>query len=982
MKPLIRLALFVVAAIMSAAVLFFVKDMRFETSLERLAGANDLSLPVPIKNAVSSRVQVVSSSKTFEDARGLAEKFVSQLNTNQIENLVFKSPRSPLNEIINFYSQAGGGFLSSKDKEMFLTGNLQSHVMRDLVSSYKVIRFNNDDLLGFVDRFVKSLPRKFGNWSLRGDVFCAEAGGLYHVLISFSLPAASAFDIKELPKVLNPILLSCDSLNKAYDNAKLSISGVSLHTLETSSKCAKEITLLSLISLVFIIGLALKVISSFKSLCAILINLAVSSLVGFTVVSAFFDSIHLISLVFGTTLVGLAVDYSFHAILAAKGRGEEVKKNLVKSFLTTIVSLLPLFFSGLPALVQTAFFLSAGLFSSFVFSRILLSCEIFSIQGRMPKEPPEWMIKLERSPAFGFIFLVIASFAAFGSIFSIFHTGAEDLHNPSESLKEAERLIAQLSGIDKSAGMAVVNGATLEEVLKKEEEIFKTSICLSKFIPSFEKRMSNYELIKEFTQSHGASIFKSIGFTNPSSPKVLMPKEIKDIPSRMAERFLFMNNPALVMSIVPQVTVEDEKNITSSTEGVALYAPRKMIVNLINAHEKRAAYLLLLSFALLSVMLSVFYRLRVILILMPSSFAVCSVFAFEQLIHGSVNFFHVLASFMIVGMALDYTIFLASDFRGALKSVTCSFLTSLVSFGALCLVSFPIIRSFGTAFAVGLPVSYIVAWAILKPKADKNERASTPLGMELAWLLYRFFGKGLFDFIARVVANVVWVFDPVARKASSSRKKMVNFALSLADKIAVLSMGKGQPKVVFEENEDSFAFLDDVAQKRGAVVISSHLGNIETLAAYGECDVKFHVFMSLSQTATFRAFKDRHSKRMMIEVHPTEGFAIRELFLGSSIVEEGGVVLIAGDRGNGRTKEYEFLGSKRLFPEGAFRFAKHLDRNVYFIASLKHKDHYRVYVKRLPIEDMADVYVRELEKLVKEYPDQWYQWQTKGEGNG
>ncbi len=981
MKRLISLVFFVIAAFALAAAVYLAKERRFETSLERLAGANGLSLPDPIKNAVSSRVQVISSSKTFEAAQELAENFVSQLDTNVIENIVFKTSNLEFKEIISFYSQAGGGFLSPKDKELYLTSNLVNQVRRDLFSSYKLV-FQKDDSLGFIDRFVKTLPRGFGSWKLKDDFLCAKADGLYHVLISFSLPKASVFDIKKLPNILNPILLSCDRLNNSSKDATLSISGVSLHTLETSSKCEREITLLSLFSLAFIVILALRVISSLKSILAILLNLAVSASVGFAAVCLFFDSIHLMALVFGTTLIGLAVDYSFHALLAIKGNEVIVKKNLIKSFLTTIVSLLPLAFSSLSALVQTAIFLTAGLFSSLIFSLTLLSCGVLRSEKVKTHNPPKWMIKLEGSLATSFIVPVIALFSSFGLIFSNFHTGAEDLHKPSKKLMQSERMIAELSQINKSAGMAVVSGGTLEEVLQREEQVFKTSVCLSKFLPSFKKRISNYEIIKDFSSQEGATLLKSIGFFE--LPHTLQPKEIKekDIPPQIAQRFLFTDGSNSVMSIVPNVSIEDAKNITSATKGVSIYAPREMIASLINTHEKRAAHLLTLSFVLLFFLLGISYRKRVVLILTPSIFAVCSVFAFEQLTHGNVNFFHVLASFMIVGMALDYTIFLSSDFRGALKSVTCSFLTSLVGFGALSFVSFPIIRSFGTAFAVGLPVSYLVAWAIFKPKVDKTERASTPLGMEIAWMLYSIFGKGLFDFIARVVANVVWIFDPVARKASFSRQKMINFALSLADKIAVLSMGKGQPKIVFEENDDTRTFLEDIEKEKGAVVISSHLGNTEAIAAYGECKVKFHVFMSLSRTATFRAFKDRHSKRTMIEVHPTEGFGIAELFLGLSIVDEGGVVLIAGDRGNGRSKEYEFLGSKRSFPEGAFRFAKHLERNVYFVAALKEKDSYRVYVKRLPYENMAEVYVSELERLVKVYPDQWYQWHTKGKENG
>jgi predicted LPLAT superfamily acyltransferase len=139
--------------------------------------------------------------------------------------------------------------------------------------------------------------------------------------------------------------------------------------------------------------------------------------------------------------------------------------------------------------------------------------------------------------------------------------------------------------------------------------------------------------------------------------------------------------------------------------------------------------------------------------------------------------------------------------------------------------------------------------------------------------------------------------------------------------------------------------------------------------------------MALSLTGVFRAFKERHQRRSMIEVHPTEGFSMAELFLGDRIVSSGDVVLIAGDRGGGRVRPMLFLGGTRNFPEGAFRFAGHLERPVYFVASVRVDGGYRVFARRLSPGDLLGDYVRELERLVRKYPEQWYQWQ-EGQNDG
>jgi predicted LPLAT superfamily acyltransferase len=407
-----------------------------------------------------------------------------------------------------------------------------------------------------------------------------------------------------------------------------------------------------------------------------------------------------------------------------------------------------------------------------------------------------------------------------------------------------------------------------------------------------------------------------------------------------------------------------------------------MINGMLARYAEKTLVLLCVSFVLLMAVLMLLYRRRFVKIILPSVLSVLVMFAVVSLFGENVNLFHLLSSFMIIGMSLDYSIFLSGDFKRAINPVVCALLTSVAGFGALAFVSFPIVRSLGVALAIGLPVSFIAAVALFMPAKECDERAATPVGMEILWLIYRLFGKRVLDIMVMLVANFVWLSDAKARRAAKSRRRLVNFALSLGDKLSVLSMGRGQPKIRLDESGDAGRFIADVAARKGVVVLSSHLGNIETLSAYGECSARFHVFMALSATGVFRAFKERHSCRSKIELHPTEGFGMAELFAGAEIVERGDVVLMAADRGGGRVKEMPFLGGKRKFPEGVFRFAHHLERPVYFVASLREAGGYRVYAKLLSGSDLLGDYVRELDRLVKMYPDQWYQWDNEKGENG
>ena len=976
-----RFWLFSLSVAVATAAVFYAKPPEFKTSLEDLVGGNSFSLPESVRRQASSRVQVLVSSRSFDKALALADKFSASLDGDLAKTLRFRVEDGRLPEILEFYRSLRGSLMSQRDRKRLEAGTLAGAVLARTISPVPSLFAFNDDPFRFLDDFVKTLPRGFGGLKVERDVLTAEKDGVRHLLLSFELPGADAFDVKRLPAVLGPVVELCEKLNRENDGAELALAGVPVHTLETSGRCEMQIGLLSAFSSVFIFALAFGVLKSLKNVGLVAANLILSASSGFLAVCLAFDSIHLMSLVFGTTLIGLAVDYSFHRFLACGG-WENTRANLWKSYLTSMVSFLPLAFSGFPVLTQAAVFLAAGISSSLVCNVIVFGRPAACPRGAPPFSAPE---SPGASGRFGTIAALTALCACLAVVFSAaeFRTEAQDLHSPSRKLKDAEALIAGLSGLDGGGTMAVVGAADLESALEKEERLFPDVLSLAKFVPSFAVRSRNHRSMEEFHEKSARKIAADLGLEgevpHPPPPRRLT---ADDIPRTIAGQFLFSDGSGGVMTFIPNVPAAVKNGIAERGEaGVKFYSPRTMLMEMLGRFGEKTLRMLGVSFALLLAVLFAFYGIRAFLMILPSALAVSAVFAFVALSGGNVNVFHLLAAFMIIGITLDYTIFLAAGFRRGVKPVLCSLLTSMAGFGALAFVSFPVVSSVGTALGIALPVAFIAAAAIFRPAADAGgERAASRSGMEFSYLIYRVFGKRALDFIAVLVAGAVWMFDAKARKAAKTRRRLVNFALSLGDKIAVLSMGPGQPKVSFDGDGDGGRFVADVAAGKGVVVVSSHLGCIETLAAYGECAVKFHVFMALSLTGIFRAFKERHARRSAIVVHPTEGFSMAELFLGAEIVERGDVVLIAGDRGGGRFREMPFLGGARKFPEGAFRFAKHLERPVYFVASVRESGGYRVFAKLLSADDLLGDYVRELERLVKMYPDQWYQWEDDGNG--
>lgn len=165
-------------------------------------------------------------------------------------------------------------------------------------------------------------------------------------------------------------------LELARNNPKLHLSGAPFHTYLATESSRSEINLLGAISLgaVFLLGFLL--FRNFKFLLPMALCLSAGFLVGaaavFVLTMIFGGMPHILTFLFGTTLIGLGVDYCYHGLSHSEAQADHSAfiKNLASALLTTSLAFLPLLFSSLAVLNQMAVFTIAGL--STIFSVVAL----------------------------------------------------------------------------------------------------------------------------------------------------------------------------------------------------------------------------------------------------------------------------------------------------------------------------------------------------------------------------------------------------------------------------------------------------------------------------------------------------------------------------------------------------------------------------------------------------------------------------------
>lgn len=992
-------ALAAVSALAAGAM--FLRGTKLQTSLYDLAGDAAASIPQAVRNASGNLAPVVVTSSDFSKAAETAGKLAGTLPAEDCEKTHFKIDGSAVAETLEFCRANRSGLAAPAAARLLETPEGRAKLARRAekraaTSILPPLFPPAEDPFLLADGFAVSVPASLSGWSARGGFLAAEKDGECHILLVM------------VPKkeVLSSLSRLVDFKKKTDAAIAAAVSpgvvaspcGIPMHTAESAERCRNQIGILGAFSALFIVLLSALAFKSAKWICHLAFCLAFSAATGALALFLACPAVHIMTLVFGTTLLGLVTDYAFHRLLAPSGDSRRIAKALCVSFATTAIGLAPLAFSSIPALRQSAVFLLGGLAGSlfcvlFLFPRgaapriqspaSVPDCEIRSVKSLRPQ-----------SFIFRFRFSVLLHFSVLLLAAAVLlpvrvETKIPDLYVPSSSLVRAERILADLSG--GSGGdrgvMAVSGCGDLEELLEKEAAAgLPDSVSrLSRIMPPLSQRRRTAALAEKLYEEKAGEVAEFLGIERPSPPPPPKPWRMEDVPPAAAQAFI--RGDALLVPSTP----EPEGPLP---EGVSFCRPVKILEDALCVWTRETKRRLVLSLAAMALAMAAIFRRRVFAAAAPSAAAIAFSLSAIALSGRAVNMFHLLAAFMLAGMCVDYAVFTMSG-RGSFKSVVCSFLTSMAGFGALAFVSFPVVGAFGAVMGLGLPAGFAVAMATGAaahrsgsgaagaPQGKPGvEKAASPLGLKILWTVYRVAGLRALRTSASCVAACAWFFSPGVRKSCPSLRKAVSFARMLADKTAAMSGGRSRPRVVPDGSPGTARFVSDVASGKGVFVLSSHLGCIEALSALGDCPAVFHAWMDTASTKVFNSFYLARSSRPKVEVHPVSSFGPETVFEAGDRLDAGDCVLMAADRTAGRVMRVETSGGEAFdLAEGAFRLAAALDHPVYFAACVAVRGEYRAIARPLSgkAPAMAKEYAEILSRLVREHPGQWFAW-NGGEG--
>ncbi len=176
-----------------------------------------------------------------------------------------------------------------------------------------------------------------------------------------------------------------------------------------------------------------------------------------------------------------------------------------------------------------------------------------------------------------------------------------------------------------------------------------------------------------------------------------------------------------------------------------------------------------------------------------------------------------------------------------------------------------------------------------------------------------------------------------------------------------------------------------LTMKDGPVImLSSHVGNYE-MAGYMLPSPRPHkVLVYAGETATIMQNRARVFGNTQVEMIPVSD-DMSHLFALNNALADGEMVSLPADRlfGSHKAVSVPFFGESADFPLGPFNLAVQREAPVLVPFVMKVGVHlYKVILKRLDVpaegthqekvQALAGAYAQVLESVVRQYPDQWY----------
>ena len=341
-----------------------------------------------------------------------------------------------------------------------------------------------------------------------------------------------------------------NTVSTQYPSIKVLQAGALFHAIEATNTAKSEISVLGLASL---LGVVLLVWLAFRSVMPLLLAMVTISsglLLAVTFTLSVFGELHLLTLVFGTSLIGIAIDYSFHFYCerlsdhqrSAQATVAYIFPTVSLAFITSALAYVGIGLAPFPGMQQVAIFCASGLLGAYL--TLVLAYPLLAGSKLPSGERPLTLAQAYLAKLTGLSNKLISPWGL--SLFALVLAGVcllgisklnvdddiRHLQQSPASVTEPEDKLRKLLSGGTDNQFLLVRAPSEEALLQRLEALspqldaaikqqeLGNYVSLSRYLPSKQKQDAAYQLQGKIYQSQLTTVLNSIGLDDGLAPEL------------------------------------------------------------------------------------------------------------------------------------------------------------------------------------------------------------------------------------------------------------------------------------------------------------------------------------------------------------------------------------------------------------------------------------------------------------------------------
>jgi predicted exporter len=591
----------------------------------------------------------------------------------------------------------------------------------------------------------------------RGDAIVDEDGVLFthdHVhAIVFVETKSSPFD-SDAQRAFRVVL---DDWVKAHPTVTMQTAGTAQYALASEAQIKGDVNRIGWFSTIGILVIFLVLFGSIRMIVISFVPMLFGSAIAVLGCQAIFGEIHGLTIAFGTSLLGVGLDYVEHYYahfvltpeIPALTTMKHVGPSLALGAVTTIIGFIGLGASGLMGLRQMAVFAVIAIVASMV-------ATYWMVPPWMPAtyRPPRtlgvvnrWTLALlvrvtarhwGRAARLAIVALVVVS-TVIGIRAMSFSDNVNMLVNDSGPHVVEDRAVRSRLGPE-SESFAVITAPTDDALLAeigtvtteleqaRRQGFVKSFVPLGRIVPSHDEQASRFAAAREAEprirtamteQDFVPEQFQPYWDALAATPKFLTLADLRHSP--LAPLLTaWVPAQSKPIALIPLTGVTDLAALRTEVPNATIVVPAETIIDLFHGVRIRTVVASLVGLAAIFVLLLARYRSpkKVLIALAPALLACIATVGALVAMGTSLTILHVMSLLLVVSLGVDFGIFFVDttasleEAARTMVSILTASITTILSFGLLGLSHSPGLAALGVTVTLGVTFSLFACFLL------------------------------------------------------------------------------------------------------------------------------------------------------------------------------------------------------------------------------------------------------------------------------